>query len=939
MPLGNLERLKNNRENLLLAEAAGWLHNYRKCSDEILHGGGLSRNKLAEKYPDITQVTLSLPKIAIFSHFEELIRDWEKKAFEQTASMSLRYLSQCHNTAHFDKQYLESKYGRPDYPVVQVSSPFGYATDIPANLTHKLLHGIPWHDLIVYDAEKRLNLKRAVADLFSQTTADTRRPINEVDLWSWGMLVGALYKAALAGSLLTGNRPDPNDLRWRLLSVRLNGLDYLLSVVRIPDLLARQEMLSDGLNRVRTLLEVTYPLGSEVYRDENGSVFVVPDIPNLLDVPDAQGIPLRQLIQQEFAAGTVKDDAELRLGGERLPDIILEDTPWWGQDPARQGNDELPAIDELLNKTSQPRSNFHAFQDDWQAHPNDLCTVCRLRPQGPSPKAKERHVCDICERRRSDRSQEWATERTDNTIWTNEIADSQGNLALLVGRFDLTQWLDGTLLESLLLIPPNDPDNTKGAETVSKTPSFSRLRRIWETTRRFWQEVQAEMHQTLTDDRRRLKIRLDAKPDLGPYHVYDFMLGDLAFSVVWVPESGNNGYLLIAHNLQYIARRLDAKKEIYQHPATSAIFVEDYLKAQFIDKERTPILRNPDARPEHRHRNLLEGNRITTITYQEIPYATLIPVLSEPRTFMALVPADRALPIVQKIWGKYEREMGKVRDRLPLHLNIVFADRRIPLPAVLESGRFMLERKPKASEWTVKQVQHLSPQNRGTGWEDWPETVHLILEKDGYTIELQIPTLMGDGSTPDRWYPYWQVPFACDGRERCHKDKNGTYWLHACDLQNGDTVMFRSSTFDFLWLAAAARRFEITYDEQGRRTRSRPFYLDEWEALDEAWQTFRCLSTTQIKQVLQTIETARERWFGRDQDGASTSDDAFRQFVRNTLANAQWPKAYPWKKLPNRDRLVEAAVRGELTNLAELHLTILKEKPANQEKKEQPHDC
>src|SRR5207302_9167005 len=100
----------------------------------------------------------------------------------------------------------------------------------------------------------------------------------------------------------------------------------------------------------------------------------------------------------------------------------------------------------------------------------------------------------------------------------------------IVRQFDRDQGLDGSLLQSLFLIAPRDPENTKKAKVTSKTHSFSRLRRIWETTRRFWREVQNETLHQLADDRRRLKIHLDAAPELGPYHIYylDLVASDLS---------------------------------------------------------------------------------------------------------------------------------------------------------------------------------------------------------------------------------------------------------------------------------------------------------------------------------------------------------------------------------------------------------------------------
>ncbi len=928
--MNQLDVLAQHSEMLLLAEAIGWLHDYRKCSDEQLkvqasnpQGSALPRNELANRYNQLTGVNLQLSvqsgaqTTTIAQTITNLLDDntWNNNLLGQ-------YLSRCHNTAHFDKQ--EPVGGKQAYPGMQISSPFGFERAIPNNLTAKMW-ALPWASLANYSQTARQTLLSALDKLFTQVGADTRRPINEVDLWSWGLLVGALYKAALAGALLTGSIPACNDLRWRLLSVRVNGFDYILNVDRIPDLLAKQELLTDCLNRVRDVLEVTHPVGSEVYRDENGSVFVVPDVSDLLAITDNNGQSLQSIIEQEFAKGTVKSNPCPQLGGELTPHLELEQHPWWGQDPnwPNSSNDELPDISSLLNQRIVSPANVDDVKQHWQNRTADICTVCGLRPQGPSGKAAERNVCDICEARRADRSQRWATSETDRTIWIDEVADTNGRFALIVGSFDLTHWLSGDLVRTLLVKEPNTT-NGYHADKVAKNPSFARLRRIWETTRRFWHEVQDATLQALSDDRRRLKIYLDQQPNLGPFHVYDLVVGPTDLSVVWVPpQNGEKGYLLSADNLGYIARQLGAESGIYTSPAAAAIFVEEYLCKQFVKNARQPILRNPDASPSLGHANLVSGIKINQIDYQNNAYATAIPILAEPRSFLMLVPADKSLEVLKQIKAKYECEMGKVRDRLPLHLGCIFAARRTPIRAVLEAGRAMLDREPLLQQWQIKQV------NRQPGH------VVLQLERSGYSVQWQIPLKMGDGTTDDLWYPYFFLETNASNRRavkvlmpQINGRKVDKWIVHAGDLRIGETIYRWSSTFDFEFLDTTARRFEIFYDENGRRPRcTRPFYLEDLDRLEELWRYMTRLTKTQRHQVIRTIEATREAWYGTDDNGQSTTDEVFKQFVADTLAGAAWPKGQDWNTIPDewRDKLIQAGVRGELADLAELHMEILKE--------------
>jgi hypothetical protein len=960
--MSQLEILAQHRDALLLAEAIGWLHDYRKCSDEQLkvqaknpQGSALPRseatdpNSLAGRYNALTSVNLQLPVPSNARTVTNLLDDntWKTDLLGQ-------YLSRCHNTAHFDKQ--DPAGGKQSYPGIQISSPFGFERAVPPDLTNRMW-GLPWASLEAYTLAQRQNLLAALRKLFPQVGADTRRPTNEVDLWSWGLLVGALYKTALAGVLISGNNLPACDLRWRLLSVRVDGLGYLFNVVRLPDLLSRQQLLQNALDQVRSLLEETYPLANEVYRDENGSLYVVADLPNLLSLTNSQGVPLSQLILQEFAKATLKHNQALQLGGELVPVLALERKPWWGQDPNRHGSDELPAINAMLSSDVRSQADVKAIEDFWNSRVDVICTVCGLRPQGPGKKAIERNVCDICEQRRLDRSQAWASkqshetiwidevadttdhltaartgQRKHETIWIDEVADTNGRLALIVGQFDLKGWLEGNLLDSLLVIAPNE------GTTTTKTASFSRVQRIWQATRQFWQDTRAELAQLLLDDRRRVLLYLDQAPDLGPFHVYELDLGAVTLSVVWYPQQadGQGGYLISADNLNAVARRLGAERRIYEDAASAAIWLEDYLQQEFMQGNRTLILRNPESTTGKRQQNVLTGRRLIRTEHQDRAYSTAIPILAEPRSFMALVPADRSLDILQQIKLKYEREMGKVRNRLPLHLGAVYFSRRTPLRTALDAGQAMIKRQsiPKIWQMTATQQGALpsAKSQLAAGTHQFQHTITLTLQEGGNTIDWHVPAVMGDGTTPDNWYPY--VFFQQDsngnsqptGRQRAFNDTHGKWLVHAGDLQVGDLVTFVPSTFDFEFLDTTARRFEIHYGADGRRAsrRTRPFYLEDLDRLETLWGYLKQLQPAQRYQVVSTIEATREAWHGTDSNGQSLTDPVFRQFVADTLAGAEW-RGDAWQSQDARDRLIQAGVRGELADVLELRMKILKE--------------
>ena len=911
--MSELDQLAQHRNAILLAEAIGWLHDYRKCSEEQLQAQSaninaqvIARNELTNRFNQLTNVQLTLSSTA--EQLPDLLNQWSGQASNTNTTYLGQYLSRCHNTAHFDKQDpLHSS--KQNYPGTQISTAFGFETAVGANLTTQLWQ-LPWINLTAYNDHNRPNLLTSIQNLFTTVGADTRRPINEISLWDWGILVGALYKSSLAAAMC-GYQPATTALQWQLLAIRTNGFAYLSNVSRLPDLIARQKTLQKALDNVQTLLEVTYPLATEVYRDENGSLYVVPNLPNLLDLRDDTNQTLQSHIVQQFTTD-----------GDIVPQITLDPTAWWGQDPNRSGNDQIPPAGKLIATRTSLESDPTAIHQTWQGKKNrQICLVCGLRPV----RTRELEHCHICGERRKGRVVQWLQDQS-QTIWLDEVADKNGRLALIVGTFDLAHWLDGSLVETLLVQEP-----TASNLPVIKNPSFARIQRIWRTTQTFWQESQQTTNQTLSDARRRLTLTLANQPSLNANQTYQLQLGSTRLSVLWDGEQ-----LVSIDNLSYTAVQLNLSlpKE-QQTPVDAALAVGVWLDSNKEDKHGH---KNNFQLISDDEKNTQYGIQIADIDYQETAYATAIPILTEPRTFMALVPADKAIEIITAIKTKYEQEMGKVRNRLPLHLGVVYAQRRTPLRAVLDAGRRMLKyelRSMKDEVWTVAedaQVENL-PANQGT---QFATTIHVQLEQNGRQLTWNVPAKMGDGQTDDNWYPYVFIKGDMSGRALAFQaprpKSDGTvetcWLLHASQLKKGDKVYFTPATFDFEWLDNTGRRFEIAYDQQGKRRNhlTRPYLLDDLDQMQAAWDILQKLSKNQLYALRESIETKREAWFTEPQ--TSLHDPTFKQFCADVVANTKGIAKTA------RETVTDWAVSGLLADTVQLYVTIMKqtqEPPDNQE--------
>lgn len=774
--------------------------------------------------------------------------------------------------------------------------------------------------------KKRTGFIGKARSVLQKGLGDTQWPINDINLWDYASSIATLFKSAVAKAVLEDRLPTVAEVKWRLLSIRYDGLEYLSQAHHISDLLARRDALEAALDAVKAVIEVEYPLGNEIYRDENGSVLLVPDVRDgeqrveLLAEQCGEGTTLEDLLLERFSQASYGDEKDDRspLGGEIKPIIALSD-----ERPGKQI--KLTEAPGWSHPTLQ--ANPKAVQAWWsdERKRGEICTVCRLRPQGfgapddrhpktgkkgwdlhleekhqqnKQPldcevcKAVDRQVCWVCLERRDDRSKKWATNMDGSlkrTIWTDEVADENGRLALVVGRFGLEGWLDGTLIP-----------------TMQKSASFARIQRCWRTTQEFWQQVEKKLPELVGEDQgKRLRIvPSDAsKIRLGPYHVYDLELKNRFLSVVWTGSE-----FITADNLEYFSRIAELGKE----PDWKAM-----LEGQ------TYSIHEPAAYLSSRKRQT-QFTIKESLTHNEL-YSPFIRILAQPSLFMALVPANKAMEVAKHIKCKYETEIGKVRDRLPLHLGLVFASRRTPVRALLEAGQRMLEMPDIWTEWEVESSSH-------------GRQFHHVRFK-GNGVSWHIPAVMGDNVTPDQWYPHLMLRQPGSGEDLTAATP--TPWKYAKDLKAGDKVFIRPSRFEFEFLDTTGRRFELNYDAQsGMRIApanrlhpaTRPFLLEEIADLETVWDALKKLPSGQRDFLVRLIETKRTEW------KVETADDAtLRRFACDTLrtvGNGWWEKLDDDKQqlMAKQKLLAEWAAKGKLADAVELYEKMMKLDPNKEQK-------
>lgn len=1013
----SLEELAKHRDALLLAEVAAWLHMFGKFHEGFLKGDHELDIKIPDEVPDELLKLLKegtwagniwnrLPIKELRAkglRISDLIE--RHRRFKKGSEGLIQLMADAHGRGSGIEKGILDRFGSPQEVNVFLSTSLGYEGDSNINLDEIQNRRLLLYDFLYLQLKRlknrnvklsldewmtlRSELIKKLTTEFQITVAETRRPLNDVALFDQTAISVAFFKAALAQNLLLGKWIDPSQRKaedkyhWRLLKVGLDGLTFWGNSARIGDLLARKALIADALDKVRNLLEEVFPLGLEIYRDESGSIFIVPDIDDLLMHTDNTQT-LEQRIQN-IASTSFSGEAQFIL----LPSPRTRDTLLFG---------------ELATKgLALPSPQFSWLQQQWQGKARDICSVCGLRPQGPSTKAVRRRVCDTCERRRSDRSKDWIKNPA-TTIWIDEVADKYGQLVLFVARFDLVNWLSGNAFNTVLSFDPrsrklfdknqNPPeyhfdlptlnnniqnglksgqkfednllgrlviDSKRGGldeikefygfhvthtdigtlspisspelltlSLIRQSPSFARIRRTWETIKEFWKDVEADFKDKVEAVDTRILIRGGFIPHTNDSrvpivsHTYEIKVRGISLSITCIKE---NEFLTV-DNLQRVAILLGGSEEQTSNYSSSSQYVFNQIRSE-LENNRIISLEEPTG---YGGSNTILGTLEITELFREqgTSYLPVITILTEPQTFMAFLPANSAWNIAYAIKDKYEKEMSKVRNRLSLEIGIIFSGRRTPLPAILDAGRRMLRQPTTDESWKIEKVD-LS---------NLPVEVKLALKKEEHSFQIAIPVVMGDGKTEDAWYPYWcvekdesgNVP---SGRRRQFPGINGKEWVHVSDLHVGDIVHFTPSRFDFEFLETAAQRFEISYEADKRRGSKhprRPYYLEELDEIDVLWKTLAGeggLTTTQIHNLIELIEGTRLEWQGH------WDQQVFEQIVCDALDEAGWKK----EKHPRRDpdlfkKLHRAAVSGQLADVVELNMRILKKKPARDQEEE-----
>jgi hypothetical protein len=422
-----------------------------------------------------------------------------------------------------------------------------------------------------------------------------------------------------------------------------------------------------------------------------------------------------------------------------------------------------------------------------------------------------------------------------------------------------------------------------------KHPSPARLRRIWTSTEKFWEDVQNEL-----ETKQKIYLRNSH---------------DIRFKRLEIKLKNNGNITKTIQNVEFeninILMYFDGEK----------LISAQNLEFTWLNKEMD--LNNYIGKSIRINREDESNSKFKNFEIKEISwgmtYCPFLNVLLSPISFQFIVPANSVPDVLQLIQHKYSTEMGEIAGRLPLNVGVIFFDYKTALYATINASRKMLK-----------------------GFEDEPAEQFLVnSEKIGSSIELikknkgnKKMKVENTTKISSKYYRNFIVVNSSSVDKRNGYFKSFVYGeevnlLNAFKLEKDDEVVIYTNHFDFEFLDSTARRLEIGYNNGKRISQSdlrgpRPYYLEEFSTVfDEIWGLFKTLTISQIKKIQSELAKLHLDWTGYE------NSEEFETQIENILINHGTHKW--WDSVKDEHELLkQVCLDKTIFDILEFYTSILK---------------
>lgn len=748
-----------------------------------------------------------------------------------------------------------------------------------------------------FDYDDRKAILSGIKKAFEIGLSDTTRPQNDTSLWEHSYSVASIFKALVVHNLFNDNDKiyKREGVKFGILGIGWNGVRFLSYGHKIGDIIGRKNVIENIKDHIRKLVEYDYPIGNEIYADDDGVYFIVP-----ARLEDNLKTIYAEIEDKIYATAAKCSDGELQ------PHLsnIKETTTLTAL---------ALAIQDLREKRSYPFDNsvkgFRYF-DAYQEHFKDkktVCPICRLRPVEEEDDPKK--ICVVCRKRRTQEvygNRDTGISKRNETVFVDEIVDDKKRAALIVARFGLDDWLNGKMVRSLFVT------ETKGIEKEIKNLGNVKPFEIEEKIiKEFlskqsygnfnYNRIKADIdafsadkdndrayHAAFLYDRRVLyntkvlrnslfrdtketkkawdKCLSEARKEHRELDIYNFINAKTptpsTILDVWETTHeflkelpGNILECLLPEN-----KRLELDVQLKQGKSIDnwdkgtiqAEVVSTKGKIELLHKGKETFgvvgemysAVSSNTKWQNKHIRIIDKEGGVFGNLYEVnnanPGDTVVPyrtITMSPNLFMAIVPAKRAIEITDVIYRKYRDYFGKVMGRLPFSIGNIFFGNKMPMFAILDAGNRMianfdnLGKYKNKNTFVVKQKPECSESNI---------KFDLTSSIGGFykTIAWHLPHKLGN-CDKDYHHPY----FIVDTNGNDLSSVRSTFFktvvgdvVHFTEIEKGDKLCVYPNYYDFEFLDSNTRRHDICLDTQLMRKSNVAHFTSKPFLLDELSQ-------------------------------------------------------------------------------------------------------
>jgi len=121
-----------------------------------------------------------------------------------------------------------------------------------------------------FNCEARKEILKGIKKAFEQGLADTTRPQNDTTLWEHSYAVASILKVLAVHYILRNEKLDRIEkVRFGIFGIGWNGMRFLSYGQKIGDIVGRKRIIDDVKENLRVLIEYKYPIGNEIYADDD----------------------------------------------------------------------------------------------------------------------------------------------------------------------------------------------------------------------------------------------------------------------------------------------------------------------------------------------------------------------------------------------------------------------------------------------------------------------------------------------------------------------------------------------------------------------------------------------------------------------------------------------------------------------------------------------